>query len=277
MRPPERDLARWEEGIDAAIFVESIEATPADRARALGLGHVVHGARVFGWAAKIDVLAFNRALGFGLDEPATADEIDAAVAEFTRAGAPRFMAQLSPAAEPKTIAGWLIDRGFYHHNNWIMLYRRAEPMDAPADVPVVEIDRSQADAFGRIVGGAFGHPEALQPLSGVTVGRPSWHHYFAMANGEPTGGAALYVRGDVGWLGYAGTRPDRRNSGAQSALIARRVNDAVRLGCRWVVTGTAEPRPDRPAPSFRNMRRLGFDVAYLRPNFVKILAGPKPA
>jgi hypothetical protein len=278
VRPSESDLARWEEGLDGRIFAESIEATPADLAGALGLGHVVRGMRVFGWASHADVLAFNRALGFGLETPATTDEIDAAIAEFTRAGVPRFMVQVCPAAEPKTIAGWLIDRGFHHHNHWIKLYRRAETMAAPSgDVRVDEIDASQAATFGRIVGGAFGYPDHLQATSAVTVGRPSWHHYLATVNGEPIGGAALYVRDDVGWLGYAGTRAERRNTGAQSALITRRVNDAVRLGCRWVVTETAEPKPDKPAPSFRNMRRLGFEIAYLRPNFVKILAGTQPA
>jgi hypothetical protein len=275
MRPSEHELARWQEGIDAGLFAEGFEVAPPDLARAVGFGHVTHGPRVFGWASRMDVLAFNRALGFGLDEPITPEEIDAAVAEFTRAGVPRFMVQVSPVAEPRTVIQWLLDRDFYHHNSWVKLFRRAEPMPASGDVSVEEIDRTRAETFSRIVGGAFGYAEHLQPLTTITLGRPGWHHYVAISDGEPIGAAALCVRGEVGWLGYAGTRAERRKSGAQSALIARRVNDAVRLGCRWVITETAEPRPDKPAPSFRNMRRLGFEIAYLRPNFVKILAGPK--
>lgn len=50
------------------------------------------------------------------------------------------------------------------------------------------------------------------------------------------------------------------------------MSDAVALGCEWITVETAEDRPERPASSFRNVRRAGFTLAYLRPNWVISLA-----
>jgi hypothetical protein len=35
-----------------------------------------------------------------------------------------------------------------------------------------------------------------------------------------------------------------------------------------LVVETAEDTPEKGAPSFRNMLRFGFQVAYVRPNFI---------
>ena len=44
--------------------------------------------------------------------------------------------------------------------------------------------------------------------------------------------------------------------------MARRLCDGARLGCEWFVTETGQDRPDKPNPSFHNMLRTGFKVAY---------------
>jgi len=40
------------------------------------------------------------------------------------------------------------------------------------------------------------------------------------------------------------------------------------LGCKWFVTETGEETADEPNPSYHNMLRSGFELAYLRPNYV---------
>jgi len=40
------------------------------------------------------------------------------------------------------------------------------------------------------------------------------------------------------------------------------------LGCRWFVSETAASTPEKPSPSYQNMVRGGFELAYLRPDFV---------
>ena len=51
-------------------------------------------------------------------------------------------------------------------------------------------------------------------------------------------------------------------------LVRRRLADAAALGCRSVSIETAEDTIARDAPSFRNLRRLGFEVAYARANYL---------
>lgn len=50
--------------------------------------------------------------------------------------------------------------------------------------------------------------------------------------------------------------------------MSKRIKDAVELGCRWLVTETGEDLPEHPNPSFHNMLRTGFELAYQRPNFI---------
>jgi GNAT superfamily N-acetyltransferase len=114
----------------------------------------------------------------------------------------------------------------------------------------------------------FGMSEPVRPWLAATVGRASWQHYLAFDGEIPVAGAALFVRQGLGWLGIASTLPTHRGRGAQSALIARRVHDAIELGCSFMAVETAEDHPERPNPSFRNVVRFGFEVAYQRPNFL---------
>ena len=74
--------------------------------------------------------------------------------------------------------------------------------------------------------------------------------------------------GEVGGLLGAATLPPERGRGAQGALMARRMRDAAEMGCKWVITETGEETPDLPNPSYRNMVRLGFKLAYFRQNYI---------
>ena len=55
-------------------------------------------------------------------------------------------------------------------------------------------------------------------------------------------------------------------------MIARRIDDARALGCRCLSVETAEDKPGQPAPSFHNVTRLGFRIAYYRDNYLGVTA-----
>ena len=80
----------------------------------------------------------------------------------------------------------------------------------------------------------------------------------------------LRISDGVGWLGMATTLPSHRRRGAQEALLANRINDGRRMGCLWFVSETTEDTPQRPNPSFHNMIRAGFRLAYQRPNYMRL-------
>lgn len=222
--------------------------------------------------ARADVLAFNRAIGIGLDSPATDELVDQLIRFYSEAGVPRFFVQLSPVAHPADIERRLSERGFQHYNNWVKLYRdTAPPPYVGTDVTVRRIGEIDALAFGMIVARCFGWPATTCRWIAELVGRRGWQHYLAYDGGKPIATGALFASGDQAWLDFAATLPEYRGRGAQAALLARRIVDAAELRCRRLVVETAEDTPQRGAPSFRNMMRFGFREAYVRPNFIYTL------
>jgi GNAT superfamily N-acetyltransferase len=81
---------------------------------------------------------------------------------------------------------------------------------------------------------------------------------------------AAYFTGPAAWIDFASTLPEARGRGAQSALIARRIEDCARARCDTIVVETAEPTAENAAPSYRNVTRLGFQPVYARPNYLYV-------
>jgi hypothetical protein len=149
------------------------------------------------------------------------------------------------------------------------MYRGDEP--APfisTDLHLVEIDIDQADVFTGVVMTAFEMPAILRPLLKGVVGKPGWHHFMGFDGENPAAAASLFVRGDVGWVGNMGTLKKFRKRGAQGALFSRCIQAGLALGCKWFITETGEDTPKDPNPSYHNMLRTGFNLAYLRRNYV---------
>jgi hypothetical protein len=220
-------------------------------------------------APKTDMLALNRVLGLGVAEPLREETLDQIVASYREAGIPRFIVQWPPDLPPADASDWFAARGFRAAHPMAKLYRRADdPLSHDSDLAVREIGESEAELFGATA--AAGNELEPHMASGFdsTVGRRGWIHYLAWDGARPVAAAALFVHGEVGWCGFAGTLLGDRGRGAQSALLARRVRDAAVRGCRWVTAETMADTPERPSASFRNMRRMGFDVAYLRTNYL---------
>jgi len=217
----------------------------------------------------VDILAFNRALGLGVESPVT-EECAARMVEFYReAGCGRFFVPLSPSPECGAAADLLVRNGFRLHNAWLKLYRSAEPpQPAQSDLTVERIGKSRRREFARVLATAFDWPDTVLPRIAGTVDLPGWRHYLALDAGRPAATAALFVRGRAAWLDMAGTLPACRKRGAQAALLERRIRDAAALGCTDLVLETAEETPEHAVPSYRNALRFGFRVAYRRPNYL---------
>jgi hypothetical protein len=94
------------------------------------------------------------------------------------------------------------------------------------------------------------------------------YSYIAYAGDVPAGVGSLLISGEWGALLNAATLPEYRRRGAQGAIMARRIRDGLTLGCRWFTTETGEDTPKTPNSSYHNMIRTGFQLAYLRPNYV---------
>lgn len=165
------------------------------------------------------------------------------------------------------LASELEARGFTRDYGWMKFTRGVGAREAHSDLDVVLVGPERADDFATVVAGGFGMPDWAKPLAVNVVGRPSWSCYVAYDDDAPAGAGALYVHERVGWLGLGATLPQFRGRGAQSALLAARIEGARRQGCREITTETGELEDDRPSNSYRNILRAGFREAGSRANF----------
>jgi hypothetical protein len=260
-------VARMMELTEGAAFADLLRAAPPD-------WRTVAEETPAGWlliAPGIPMILFNRLVGCGAAGRIGRSAVDVPLARLRAAGVADYAVQLGPGAQVLDIRGWLGDAGLEPRDRWAKVYRGAEPAPAvPTDLRIELAGPEQAAAVAGVATTGFGMPAALGPWIASIVGRPGWRHYLAWSGDDPVATAALFVRGDIGWLGVATTLPAARRRGAQSALMARRIEDGRALGCRWFVTETGEETAARPNPSFHNMLRAGFTLAYQRDNFMPV-------
>jgi hypothetical protein len=274
IRSPQ-EIARLVEFGEGETCAQTLASAPPDFAADFGIRVERLDSAILLVAEQIDDMPFNRVIGLGVMDPATEAMVDDIVTLYQDAGIQNFAVQLSPAAQPPALPVWLEARGLQHRDNWAKVYRPGQPPPViPTDLRIECIGREHAAAFARVACSAFGLPDLLHPWFAATVGWPGWRHYLAWDGDVPVATGALFVRGEVGWLGLGSTLPSHRRRGAQGAIMAQRIRDGIGQGCQWLVTETGEDVPDRPNPSYHNMLRTGFRLAYQRPNY---LFQPSPA
>jgi hypothetical protein len=264
------DVARAIERVEIEMMTDLTSVTP-DNVRGpdyitacqIGTAHAF-------LSEQIDWGMYNRVLGLGLEEPATEATV-AAIKDLYRQTCMLFAVQLSPLAQPAALPDWLEARKILREKQhpWVKFYRDIAPPPVVSTDLRVELVTPGDQAFtwaATTKVACYLHGATTYWLS-RTVGRPGWRQYLAYEGEEPVACGALYVRDSVGWLGFDGTFKSQRRRGAQSAIIAQRIRDAADLGCTLLTVETLEDLPEWSNPSYRNMLRAGFRIAYLRPNY----------
>jgi GNAT superfamily N-acetyltransferase len=244
-----------------ALAIAAFSALYGERARPLGGGAV---------AFRVDEAPLspmlNRIVGLGVEDPVTEAAVDAALELL--AGTTHYVA-ISPGARPPELTAWLRARGLEPGWGWMQFRRDVDDMPQPrTDLELVEVGRSTAPAFARVVRVTYGLPAEVEPFLARIVDTP-WQAWLALAGDEPAAAGALFTDGTGAYLGFAGTLLEHRGKGAQSALLTMRIRRARRLGCQWLVTETGEQRPDHPSSSYRNILRAGFTEGYVIANWRK--------
>jgi len=221
-------------------------------------------------ARNIDILGFNRVIGLGLFQTASEQMVDDIISKYKTAGIKRFFIQIHPEAAPPKLKEWFESRKIHHYNNWVKLYRGVEdPPDTETELEIREVqDKDEVDRFGEIITLSFDWPAEMRQWFENLVGRKCWKTYLAFDGDKAVAAASMYVKDDCGWLSFASTLPDYRGKGAQTALIARRIRDAAELGCKVITVETAEDSEEKRSQSLQNIQKMGFEVAFVRPNFL---------
>ncbi len=264
------EIARVAERAEGDATVDSHRALSPDFAEEQGFKIERPGSGYAVMLRSVDEIFFNRVFGLGLVEPITEKLVDELMDRYRSAGVRRFAVQLSPAAQPAQAADWLTARGFRFADNWAKVYRGTEPPpEIPTSLVVREIGPEHASDFSRVVRSGFPEvPRQFSPWLESLVGHPGWRHYMAFNGEEPVASGSLFVRGEVGWLSFGSTLPSYRRLGAQGALMVQRIRDGIAMGCRQLISESEEDRPESPIPSYHNMMRTGFRLAYPRANYI---------
>jgi GNAT superfamily N-acetyltransferase len=236
-------FAAWQKSGDSPGQLEEIAGALCSRAT---------GIDEPGWT-----LYLNQVSGLGVRQPATRQAVDDALS-FYGLGTRPFVVAVDPTARPRSLAGWLEERGLRRR---LLLARSQRPPEPPAPAgafPVQDIGRDRAEAYASLA--AHGLPAAVARGVAALVGEPGWHHALAYDGPTPIAAGALFVHEGVGCLCWSATHASHRRQGAHAALIAHRVGHAARLGCTTLAAETLEASSGRPGAGLRNLLKAGFQI-----------------
>jgi hypothetical protein len=213
----------------------------------------------------IDHMQFNRISNFGVAATARGEVLDAAIAAYDAAGVTNWIVHVAPGADE--LARLCDARGLVAHpRTWMRFIRVPRRAEAAASLTIREIAASEAGPFAETATASFGLPPFATPLLSGIVGRPRWRCFMAFDAATPVATGAVFIDGTSAWLGVGGTLSSHRGRGAQSAILAARINAAIDAGCTLITTETGIPHPGEAGPSYKNIQRAGFTIAYERPN-----------
>lgn len=268
-----RDAAVLADDIEAAAFVDLYEAAPPALKSKLGLRSERCADATLLIAPGMPAPMFNRAIGLGLRQPATAQDVASLTAVYRRAGLKAWWLHWNPWSAPEGFTAQLASLGFTApaRRSWAKVLRStATPPERATDLEIAIARDDQADATTKVIAAVFDMPPFMGEWMRALHGRPRWTLYTVTDADAIVGGGCLFVDAEASWLGMGAIASTHRRRGAHGALMARRISDSATAGARYAITETGEPIADEPNPSLANMQRCGFETVASRLN----LAGP---
>jgi len=269
------DRSGWLELVERDAWLDMAAAAPRELVESLGIRFHRIGAIGLLGTAGLPIVEFNRAIFPPVGEPLAGRDLDGATAWLEANAAPGWGLQIGPAARTPAADDWLDAHAMTPSGlGWTKFHRTADggaqrpAHDAAIQVQLVE-DAEGARSFGEIVCAGFGIPTVAEPWFAALFGRPGWRLHLGIQGDRPVAVGASFAKHGAAWLGIDTTLADHRGHGAQTALIARRVEDAWSAGVSSLTAETGQPVAGREAEhtSYSNYRRAGFTPAYLRPNY----------
>lgn len=260
----------------------------AEFSEARAYASLVRGAGLDGFAtAEIDgavlllapavpgVLILNRVLGWGLMQDASEESLDRIAAPYA-AAALGFGIELAPAAAAPDCLVALKSRQIRKVSSSQVLLRdcappppRYESWARTTGLRVESVGPEWAGELARLCCENFSLRPEVAPLLQRGACGVGWRRWLAFDGEQPVGGSLSYVEDGIAWLGWTSVLPSHRGRWVHAGIVARQLDDTAAAGCRWVSTETARSTPERPDAAYYNLRKFGFQDAYLRPTYVK--------
>lgn len=210
-------------------------------------------------------------LVLGVDEPNAVEEghLEEAIDWVESYGVDYYVPLTPGALGTPSAEDWLNRRGFERASRWIKFVRGPSPpeLPRPPGIEVFELEKDEGEGLAGIAAKGFGLPPWASTFFFDLPGREGWRCYVAVLDGISQACGAMLTHDGIAEFGVAATLESARGRGCQTALLHRRLLDAVAAGCHTIFIEAGERPPDPPAVSYRNIVRAGFKAAYLRPNW----------
>jgi GNAT superfamily N-acetyltransferase len=265
------------ERVEAETYADYEAAARGPARAAAGAGQLRVGGGV-ALAVPKDATGFwNRVVGLGLAEPVSARLLGIVTEFYWSYGITEAALALAPSALPSDWGRICPELNISPAEaTTVKLARETGPARERAAEHLARLDAGlrlgpvesgQAGEFAQAKSAAFlgaaGSGAYQVDTSYGLIGRPGWQSFAVFDGATIVAAASLHVVGNVGHLFGGGTLPAYRGRGAQSALIAARVEAAWDAGCDWVMAEAAAG----DNPSLRNLGRAGLRRCYERPHW----------
>jgi GNAT superfamily N-acetyltransferase len=224
----------------------------------------------YGSATEPSILV-NRVLNLGSEYTPTLEQLIDIRTIYSNAGISRFFLHVVPEKLGSDYEALLTEAGFEKYRGWMKFERgTGEVEPVTTDLSICRAGPESAADFASIVGYAFDFGHGFQPAIAALFDDPNWHLYMSFNGDQPAGTGGMYMKDSVAYLGFGATHPDFRRRGGQTALLSTRIQTALDAGCTSIVTMTGEAVPGDEQHSYSNIRRAGFEEAYLRENWIPV-------
>ena len=211
-------------------------------------------------------LPFTRAIGVGTNHPASTVDVEA-IENFYRDRKSPIRMVISERTH-LLLPDLLKKRGYvsgsFMQNCWLPLASR-KMLSVAENIEILPARQDQSEQWARTV--AAGFEEEFSPIDesrlsedtlntfyclGFSAGA---HAFFAKLDGAFVGGGVLHVAQQSASIRTTSCRFHYRNKGVQRALLALRLEQASKTGCRYAFSST-----DKLGASSRNIRSFGFQT-----------------
>lgn len=175
---------------------------------------------------------------------------------------------------PETAAAerWLGARGHDRHRGWRKLVRDASPPKLPTNPAITVFELAPGGNAGSglctVAGEALELPLMAQTLFFDLPELDGWRCYTATLENEAlVGTGSMLIVDGIAQFSPGVTLGWARGRGVNTALLRRRLIDAIEAGCHTCFVELGESEIDWLASSSRIFRRAGFEPAYSSRNW----------
>ena len=175
---------------------------------------------------------------------------------------------------------WLSERGYERGSGWVKLVRDATLPDWPEDpgIAIWEIGDDEADGEGMstIISEALELPVTAGTLFFSLPQEENWRCYTAaLGPDEPVvATGSMLIMDGIAQLGPGMTLEHARGYGCNTALLRRRIVDAIAAGCHTIFIELGEVDPETLTSLYRRFCRAGFEEAYQSRNWQRPVLHP---